>query len=110
MAREARESGAKQTARGARDVYLVYLLMCADATLYCGIAKDVAARLAQHNAGKGARYTKPAKRRPARLMWARRCRDKSRALRLEYAIKQLSRAEKLALDRRGLAAMVRRLR
>lgn len=75
--------------------YVVYLLACADGTLYCGIARDVQARIAEHAAGKGARYTRG--RGPFVLLATRRCRDQSLALRIEYAVKQLPRAEKLAL-------------
>lgn len=75
--------------------WYVYVARCADGTLYCGIARDVARRIAEHDAGIGARYTRG--RGPLRVLLVRRCRDKGRALRLEYAIKQLSRAQKEAL-------------
>ncbi len=78
-----------------RVTWSVYLARCADGTLYCGIARDVAARIAAHDAGTGARYTRG--RGPLVVLLVRRCRDKGRALRLEYAIKQLPRAEKEAL-------------
>ena len=77
------------------EVWFVYLARCGDDTMYCGIAKDVAARFVQHDAGKGARYTRG--RGPLELLYAQRCADKSSALRLEYEIKQLPRADKLAL-------------
>ncbi len=73
----------------------VYLARCADDTLYCGIARDVAARIAEHDAGTGAKYTRS--RGPLAVLLVRRCRSQSLALRLEYAIKQLTRAEKQAL-------------
>ncbi|HEU4411989.1 MAG TPA: GIY-YIG nuclease family protein [Polyangiaceae bacterium] len=89
--------------------WYVYLARCADGTLYCGVARDVAARIARHDAGKGARYTRG--RGPLALLLTRRCADRGRALRLEYAIKRLGREAKEALvaepDR--LAAMARRL-
>jgi len=75
--------------------WYVYLARCADGTLYCGIARDVAERIAAHDAGTGARYTRG--RGPLRAILVRRCRDKGRALRLEYSIKQLSRAYKEAI-------------
>jgi putative endonuclease len=75
--------------------WFVYLARCADGTLYTGIALDVAARLAAHDAGRGARYTRG--RGPLVLCAKRRCRTKSEALRLELALKQLSRSDKLAL-------------
>jgi putative endonuclease len=89
-------------------VWWVYVVRCADDTLYCGIARDVAARLAQHEAGTGAKYTRG--RGPLTLVLRRRCREKGTALRLEHAIKQLARAEKQALDGRRVAAIARRLR
>lgn len=88
--------------------YYVYLLRCGDDSIYCGITDDVAARLAAHRAGKGAKYTRG--RGPLELVLARRCADKGFALRLEYAIKQLARAEKLALDRARLARLARVIR
>jgi putative endonuclease len=75
--------------------WFVYLARCADDSLYCGITNDVVARVAAHNAGKGARYTRA--RRPIEIVATRRCASKGRALRLEYRIKQLSRAAKQAL-------------
>jgi putative endonuclease len=83
----------------------VYLLRCGDDSLYCGITNDVEARLEAHRSGKGARYTRG--RGPIRLVLKRRCADKGAALRLEYAIKQLDRSAKLALDRSKLAQLAR---
>ena len=87
--------------------YYVYLLRCGDDSLYCGITNDVAARVAAHAAGKGARYTRG--RGPLELVLARRCRDKGTALRLEHAIKQLPRPTKLALDREQISRLARRV-
>jgi putative endonuclease len=78
-----------------RAAWFVYLARCSDGTLYCGIARDVAARIAMHDAGTGAKYTRS--RGPLAVLLVRRCRDKGAALRLEHAIKQLPRARKLAL-------------
>ena len=61
----------------------------------CGIALDVAARIAAHDAGTGARYTRG--RGPLEVVAVRRCREKGTALRIEHAVKRLSRPEKLAL-------------
>lgn len=72
--------------------WFVYLARCADDSLYCGITNDVAARLAAHNAGKGARYTRT--RTPIALAATRRCATKGRALQLEHRVKRLSRAHK----------------
>jgi putative endonuclease len=88
--------------------WFVYILRCRDASLYTGIARDVAARIAVHEAGRGAKYTRG--RGPFMLCAQRRCRSQGEALRLEYAIKQLSRSEKEQLTRpRCLAAFARAL-
>jgi putative endonuclease len=73
----------------------VYLARCADDSVYCGIAADVGARIAAHDAGRGARYTRG--RGPLTVLAVRRCRDKGVALSIEHAVKQLPRAQKLAL-------------
>ncbi len=73
----------------------VYMLRCADDTLYTGWTKDLEKRAAAHSEGRGAKYTRS--RRPLTLVYAEECADKSAALRREAAIKRLSRAEKLRL-------------
>jgi putative endonuclease len=73
----------------------VYLLRCGDGTLYCGITNDLKKRTAAHNAGKGAKYTRC--RGPVVMVWSKRCASMSAALKLEYATKQLTRAEKTRL-------------
>jgi putative endonuclease len=84
----------------------VYIVRCADGTLYTGIALDVSARIAAHDAGRGARCTRG--RGPLALCAVRRCRSKGEALRLELALKRLRRAEKERLtDRRRLHAFAR---
>lgn len=75
--------------------WVCYLLQCADNTLYCGITNDLDKRLAAHNAGEGAKYTRG--RTPVRLVYCEHCEDKSTALKREMQIKVLSRTEKLAL-------------
>lgn len=75
--------------------YWVYILQCADGTLYTGCTIDIDKRIQTHNAGKGAKYTKA--RLPVTLAYKEACATKSDALRREYAIKQLSRQEKLTL-------------
>jgi len=75
----------------------VYLVRCADRTFYIGTAKDVKARLAVHNSGKGAKYTKP--RLPVRLVWQEGPMSLTRALQREYQLKQLTRPQKQALIR-----------
>jgi putative endonuclease len=72
----------------------VYLLRCADDSLYCGWTTDVDRRLAAHRAGTASRYTRS--RRPVELAAVVPVPDRSAAMREEARIKQLSRAEKLA--------------
>jgi len=90
--------------------WYVYLLRCADGTLYCGIARDVQARLSAHESGAGARYTRG--RGPLTILASHRYRDQGRALRIEAAIKRLPRSEKLAIaqDGRRWAAVARTAR
>ena len=73
----------------------VYILCCADGTLYCGWTNDLAARLDAHNSGKGAKYTRG--RSPLELKYREGCGTHSDALKRELEIKHLSREEKLAL-------------
>lgn|GEM_PF-252767 len=75
----------------------VYILRCADRSLYTGWTNDLAHRLAVHNAGRGAKYTKA--RLPVALAYYEELADKVVAQRREYAIKQLTRSQKLALCR-----------
>ena len=79
--------------------WFVYIARCADGSLYTGIARDVTARIAAHDAGRGARYTRG--RGPLTLCAVRRCRGKGRALSLELAIKRLPRAAKEELLKPG---------
>ena len=74
---------------------VVYILSCADNTLYTGWTNDLPRRLKAHNDGKGGKYT--GVRRPVRIVYAEVCADKSAALKREAAIKKLSRKKKLAL-------------
>ena len=76
--------------------YFVYILECSDKSLYTGIAKDAKKRLDEHNnSPKGAKYTKA--RRPVKLLHVEELDDRSSACKREYAIKKLSREEKLQL-------------
>ncbi|MBI5919474.1 MAG: GIY-YIG nuclease family protein [Nitrosomonadales bacterium] len=72
-----------------------YLLECADGTLYCGITNDLDRRLAAHNSGEGAKYTRS--RAPVRLAYSEPCADRSSALKREAQVKRLKRDDKLAL-------------
>lgn len=75
----------------------VYIVRCADRTFYIGTAKDVKARLAVHNSGKGAKYTRP--RLPVRVVFQEGPMTLTRALQREYQLKQLTRPQKQALIR-----------
>ena len=76
-----------------------YILECKDQTLYTGYTTDLDRRLKVHNEGKGAKYTKV--RRPVKLVYHETFDNKSEALKREYALKQLSRKQKLALIKEG---------
>lgn len=75
--------------------YTVYILRCADGTLYTGITNDLPRRLRAHNAGRGAKYTRA--HLPVELAYSEEAPDKSAALRRELAIKALPREKKLRL-------------
>ena len=72
-----------------------YILRCADGTLYTGWTNDLEKRLAAHNRGVASKYTKPC--RPVALVYSEAHETKEAAMRREWAIKQLTRAEKLRL-------------
>jgi putative endonuclease len=86
-------------------IWFLYIVRCADGSLYTGIARDVQARIAQHDAGKGARYTRG--RGPLTLCAVRRFRSKGAALSLEHAVKQLTRDEKERLLEPGKLSRLR---
>jgi len=89
-------------ARAAKRWY-VYLILCRSGAIYTGIARDVAARYAQHVAGVGARYTRA--NPPGRLLVKFRCSNQSEAARMEAAIKKLAAADKRKLvGKTGAAA------
>lgn len=75
--------------------WYVYILRCADGTLYTGMTDDVARRAEVHNAGKGAKYTRG--RTPVEVVHWESCESYSAALKREYAIKKLTRQQKLSL-------------
>lgn len=72
--------------------WFVYLLRCSDNSLYCGITNDVERRLAAHNAGTGARYTRS--RGPVAVAWLMEVADKRAAMSVEMLVKQMGKAEK----------------
>ncbi len=75
--------------------WFVYMLRCGDGSLYTGCTDDVVRRLAVHQGGKGAKYTRS--RLPVALAYQEELPDKSSALRREAAIKRLTRQQKMAL-------------
>ncbi len=75
--------------------WFVYMLECADGSLYTGVSNDLAKRVETHNAGKGAKYTRS--RLPVKLVYSEIAPDKGEALKKEIKMKQLSRVDKLNL-------------
>lgn len=74
---------------------VTYIVECADHTLYTGWTKDLKKRIEKHNSGEGAKYTRS--RRPVRLVYYEVHETREEAMQREYAIKKMSRAEKMAL-------------
>ncbi len=81
------------------EIWYVYMVECADSSLYTGIALDVARRVALHNQGRGAKYTRA--RRPVQEVYREAVGERGSALRRELEIKRLRRQEKRALVRAG---------
>ena len=76
-------------------MFFAYLVRCADGTLYGGYTTDLEKRLAAHNSGKGAKYTRS--RLPVELVWWEECPTRQAAMSREWQVKHLSREEKLKL-------------
>ena len=83
------------------DQWTVYIVRCADSSLYTGIAKDLELRLEQHNNGNGAKYTRS--RLPVELVYSECSASRSEALKREHQIKQLEREQKKLLIESGQA-------
>ncbi|MBU0439361.1 GIY-YIG nuclease family protein [Staphylococcus succinus] len=81
------------------DKHYIYIVKCKDGSLYTGYAKDITQRVAKHNRGQGAKYTKI--RRPVELVYQEMFDTKSEALKREYEIKTYSRTKKLELISEG---------
>ena len=82
--------------------WFVYLVRCQDGTFYCGIAKDLARRLTEHNsADKGAKYTRG--RRPVQLVYTEEVASRAQATQREGQIKRMSRAQKMGLIQTNIA-------
>lgn len=80
----------------------VYIVECADGTLYTGWTTDIERRLKAHNAGRGARYTR--RRSPVRLVYLEEAPDRPAAQKREMEIKRLSRAGKFKLIECSISA------
>ncbi|NHM14910.1 hypothetical protein GMI68_09115 [Eggerthellaceae bacterium zg-886] len=91
----ARDEGESEPESSAAGSYWVYVVECADGTLYTGYTTDVERRVQEHNSGQGAKYTRS--RRPVSCVHAEELPDKSAALRREAAVKRMTRAAKLRL-------------
>lgn len=75
-----------------RKKWFLYILKCRDGTLYTGITNDIQRRLRMHNDGSASRYTRS--RLPVKLVYQEPCRNRSDALRKEWALKRLPKREK----------------
>ena len=75
--------------------YFVYLLECRDGSYYCGYSANLKKRIELHNSGKGSKYT--SKKRHVRLVYSEQYNTKTEAMKREYAIKHLTRAQKIQL-------------
>jgi putative endonuclease len=76
-------------------IHYCYLVLCSDNTLYCGYTNNLNKRIAAHNSGKGAKYTKT--RTPVKLVYNETFDNKSDAMKREWQIKKLTKKEKLRL-------------
>lgn len=90
-----REKENARPRKGRREKWVLYILKCADSTLYTGITKDLDRRFKKHSEGKAARYTRT--RRPLEVVYEETCRSRTEALTRECAVKTLPKSKKLAL-------------
>ena len=81
--------------KGRKDKWYLYILKCADLSLYTGITKDIPRRFRMHSEGKAARYTRT--RRPLEVVYQETCKSRTEALTRECFVKSLPKARKLAL-------------
>jgi predicted GIY-YIG superfamily endonuclease len=89
---------AKKSKARKSPLWSLYLLECKDGSIYTGITTDLTRRVDQHQQGKASRYTRS--RLPVRLLYCEPCRNHSQALKREWAVKSLSRAQKEILFRK----------
>ena len=78
--------------------YYLYLLLCKNGSIYCGITDNVKRRFQDHKAGKGARYTRSFP--PVKILYTKKLPNRSTALKKEYEIKKLSHKQKIELIRK----------
>ena len=90
-----REKEKARPRKGRREKWVLYILKCADSSLYTGITKDLERRFKSHSKGRGARYTRT--RLPLEVVHQETCRSRTEALTRECAVKALPKAKKLAL-------------
>ena len=89
------------------NTWKLYILRCADGSLYTGITTNLEKRIHAHNSGKGAKYTRS--RKPVELVYQEDCADHSAALKRELEVKTLSREEKRKLIEAGRKNLENRL-
>ena len=97
MRRSVKGGSKRETNEPSGNKWFVYILGCADDSVYTGITNDVKRRCQQHNNGTASRYTRS--RRPTKLVWQEEQPNRSLALKREAAIKAMTRRDKLALIR-----------
>lgn len=90
--KEEKKSELKEAAGGEKKTHYIYIVECSDGSLYTGYSTDVERRVAEHNQGKGAKYTRG--RRPVKLCYQEEYKSRSLAQKREYQIKQLPRSKK----------------
>ncbi len=81
--------------------WFLYILECCDHSLYTGITNRLTIRIKAHDAGTGARYTRS--RLPVKLVYTEECLDRSSASKREWAVKKMSKSQKLELIKTGIA-------
>ncbi len=87
---------AKPADRGMATLWFVYMVRCADDTLYTGVTTDIERRLHEHNgSARGARYTRA--RRPVKIVWQEESASRAAACRREYEVRHYDRRKKLSL-------------
>ena len=82
----------KSMAKQSNRVWYIYLLECKGGKIYCGISTDVEKRFKRHLSGRGAKFTK--RNTPSHILAFKKCRDRSEACKLEWAVKKLKPAQK----------------